>query len=524
MAAFPQLTVRTTTDYAIPCGRQHVKEASALEALANNTRLTTLSLHRDVLSASDAVTQILIQNSTLTSLNLPGLWGAARRGVNITPVDITPIARALTQNSTLTQLDASFNGHDDDDGVSSLAVALTHNSGLKFLRIENGQIGSAGANALAQMLIVNSSLSRLSLSLVPIRGEGDDFEQVEYFDEGAGFIAEAIMQNRSLEALDLQSIYLDLAGPNALALALIQNSTLTSLSLMYAYDLSERSIVVIAEALSKNDSLRRLDLSHTSMGDPGVIALAKALTQNTSLTSLDLTANLIGNEGAASLAQALTTNRTLLTLSLGQNTIDDDGAVSFAQALLLNSTLITLNLGSNRFGDEGVASLTEVFRQNSTLETLDLVSTQFNEARATSIEQALAHNQTLTYVGYLPQYYGFVQSDAGRRERIESLLLRNKQMATVRHLPLEARCARIFARLVFESYPQESKGAVYCKICAYSGQPNESSFGEKNVFNVEWKVFLESVSSAGFDLQKGVELMLQDLGKEARLARYVTRI
>ena len=124
--------------------------------------------------------------------------------------------------------------------------------------------------------------------------------------------------------------------------------------------------------LSRNDTtLTSLDLKGNifgnQVGDEGALRLAEALTQNSTLTSLNLIFNKMGGEGAGRLAEALVINSTLITLDLSSNQVGDEGAARLAEALAINSSLTTLDLWNNEVGDEAVGRLAEALATNSSL-------------------------------------------------------------------------------------------------------------------------------------------------------------
>ena len=92
-----------------------------------------------------------------------------------------------------------------DMGAQALAEALRENSSLTKLELDANSIGDAGAQALAETLRENSSLATLRLA-------GNSIG-----DAGAQALAEALGENSSLATLELGSNGIGAAGAQALA-------------------------------------------------------------------------------------------------------------------------------------------------------------------------------------------------------------------------------------------------------------------------------------------------------------------
>jgi Ran GTPase-activating protein (RanGAP) involved in mRNA processing and transport len=110
----------------------------------------------------------------------------------------------------------------------------------------------------------------------------------------------------------------------------------------------------IASHIHKTN-LRKLCLSHNSIGDEGAQYLAEALDGHNSnnmqtLEVLTLSSNGLGNKSVLAMATALTNNQRLKTLALDRNSrVDRRGASSFVQCLQQNKTLLDLAILENSY-------------------------------------------------------------------------------------------------------------------------------------------------------------------------------
>ena len=226
--------------------------------------------------------------------------------------------------SFVTKLDLSFGGLPCDVGCVSLSQALTVNSSLTNLDLSWNSIGDTGAESLSQALTVNSSLTNLNLI-------GNSIG-----DTGAASLSQALAVNSSLTNLVLTINSIGDTGAASLSQALAVNSSLTDLDLS-CNSIGDPGAASLSQALAVNSFLTNLDLRCNSIGDPGAESLSQALAVNSLLTNLDLSCNSIGDPGAASLSQALAVNSFLTNLDLRCNSIGDPGAESLSQALAVNS-------------------------------------------------------------------------------------------------------------------------------------------------------------------------------------------
>ncbi len=99
----------------------------------------------------------------------------------------------------------------------------------------------------------------------------------------------------------------------SLADALLNNTKLTALNLSEC-NLGDGALCSLADALQHNATLFDLNLSHNKLGRPGLVHLAKRLTDNTGLMHLDLIGHRINSEVASAFVEMFRTNLTLCKL------------------------------------------------------------------------------------------------------------------------------------------------------------------------------------------------------------------
>ena len=104
--------------------------------------------------------------------------------------------------------------------------------------------------------------------------------------------------------------------------------------------LGDHGAELLSEGITNTKTLRVLNISQ--LGPSGTTAIANALTNNTSLEKLDMSRNKVGRVRARAIAKAISNNKTLKTLSLGDYTMDKESAMIIMSSLHCNNTIIEL--------------------------------------------------------------------------------------------------------------------------------------------------------------------------------------
>eukprot|EP00940_MAST-03C_sp_MAST-3C-sp2_P001911 g1911.t1 len=271
-----------------------------LSASSKEKLLSHLKSIVDYIVKSRAIRKILLSKNALSDDFIVAICSAITSGVvthldlshnDITAEGARSLARAL-QSSTcqLIDLNVAFN-RITKSGVFHIAGALSFNENLEVLDLECNHLDSDAGAALGAILTNNKSLVTLNLS----RSVLDE-------ERGYGPIARGIERNSTLKTLVLKRSALGNKGS-----------------------------ACIANAMCKNQSIRRLDLHFNKIGDD-LKAFEEMLKENTTLRELILSYNLVGPKGAHSIAAALTSKSFLSHLDVRYNAIMDDGADAIANA------------------------------------------------------------------------------------------------------------------------------------------------------------------------------------------------
>lgn len=169
----------------------------------------------------------------------------------------------------------------------------------------------------------------------------------------------------------------------------------------------------ICDYLRINQTLKKLDIWGSNIGDVEMKYLCDALCKNTCLTFLNLGNNKIGEEGAKCMSRVISTNSTLTYLNLGRNNIGDDGAKYLSDAVATNTTLVCLHLNVNMIGDVGGKYLSDALTANTTLALLSLSGNNISSSVLSSLPKRDVDTHysfsSCFYIPYIIESYASIE-------------------------------------------------------------------------------------------------------------------
>jgi Ran GTPase-activating protein (RanGAP) involved in mRNA processing and transport len=332
--------------------------------------------------------------------------------------------------------------HDCHLAAQQISELMQHHSQLIELNVSSNRLGSKGANAVAETLLLrNCRLETLNLGYNAVGHEGALFlvEALqdpsctlttlwlggnELYPVSMAHVLQALVTNTStrletltlewnsededslpfskplpkieegkntcLKVLDLSGNVMGSKGMGLLAPILASFQHLVELSLTSS-DFGEAPLL---QVLPQQAFLTKLNLEHNHLEDKGATQVAQLLVAVDNvphLEKLNLSGNEIGPEGARVLANALAANQVLKRLNLFHNRVGSD--IFFAMALATNSTLVELNLAWNCINH--ITDLVQVLQshQNTTLVQLDLSGNHLTAQVINQIQSLCERNQ-----------------------------------------------------------------------------------------------------------------------------------
>jgi len=271
-----------------------------------NQGLVKLDVLRNNLGeeGANAIVQAAQTNSKLTTLCgiKPNQTKADFGGQYLNVGDAILLAFDLLRNSGLVKLDLSNNGL-DAEAAKHLSNALVSNQSLVKLRLHGNRVGTEGWCAIFGALRDNKDN----------KIESWDLQRESIGPEIAKVLAEYVSASTAVRSLNVSNNHLTNHGSDMLG------------------------VVKLCEAIKQNTSLRALELERNGIGPEGARHLALVLEANSTLHVLGLAHNQLGGyfergnkwvrdlSGVTALAEALKQNDTLITLDLRNNNLDSAG-------------------------------------------------------------------------------------------------------------------------------------------------------------------------------------------------------
>ena len=306
----------------------------------------------------------------------------------------------------------------DDEAVQTLSEALMGNNILKRLCLRgNREIGSAGWRALSTVMRhPNCKLTNLSLRSNAIN------------DQGVSILGLGL-NGSSLKALNLwshkinregwQILLLQLSQTPLESLNLDQNSIEADVLALLGRIRSLKSLIIsgnrsigpmgwqlIFNSLQRsNIRLKKLDVSHSLIGNEGIVVLGRLLSNMSTLKVLNMDSltggwmgtNVSSHDWVSFFNTLQDSNFELVKLHLSRNNIDDDGLRLLIRLVSRMSTLKHLSLSDNpSITPDGLEALSGYLRSpNFGLRELLIDENNHNDGTLSVLTSALIHNKTV---------------------------------------------------------------------------------------------------------------------------------
>ncbi|CAG8530551.1 26490_t:CDS:2, partial [Gigaspora margarita] len=366
----------------------------------NKTHINDLDLSHNgekLVKKGKMFMEALGKNTTILSLNLsenPFDWS-----------DVGDLSfNNLQCNKTLENLDLS-NCNLSPKVVEKLKKFLITSKKLKSLNLSSNNLAYQSERIISEVLTKNKSLKILNLSSNKISSSIESLDKdtktslsgrYKYkYDMSRALkvnnLAEAIRKNKTLKKLDLSSNYIRLEAGRNIARALTNNKFITELNFSdndIVHELSEFLITILL-----NNNITGISLRSTKISSEMVTTLAQDLKSNKiKLRYLNLSRNEISSDAIGTLIEALEDNKTLKNLDLSDITGAGQIGQELTKSLEKNKTLKTLNLSNCNIRNNVVNALEKALRTNNSLSDLDL---SYNSCPMSNLLKALEKNRSL---------------------------------------------------------------------------------------------------------------------------------
>ena len=379
---------------------------------------------------------------------------------NITCTGAVSIFKSLEHNTSLEELDLSWNSQlaeDDSEAVGcAIERILNVNRTLAVLNLSGCNITDPVAKHIVTGLTKNTSLVTLVMgsSTLSVSCAVSLFQQMTTHPT-LSTVGEVNVLGVGRVKMDRGSLWCvigDLIPENCVEFFRALNNSGLKVSKLNVQDLTDQTAEHFAVGLTEYRSFQALKLKHCNISSTGAVSIFRSLEHNTNLEILDLSWNWQLAEGdseavGCAIAKMLKINKTLKVLcltncgletvvathifrSLEHNTSleeldlswnsqlaeDDSEAVGCAieRILNVNRTLAVLNLSGCNITDPVAKHIVTGLTKNTSLVTLDMESSKLSGSCAVSLFQQMTTHPTLSTVGAVNVLgVGMVKMDRG---------------------------------------------------------------------------------------------------------------
>lgn len=386
----------------------------------------------------------------------------------------------VTQSVKSVTLERNKLNHVD---AMKLCEGLGENKSVTLLNVLNNNFGEQGIQSVAKVVRKSHTLVHLNVGMNQFCG-----------GEGFQTFCDALKDNQSLRHLNL-SCNAIFKGSGFLALALSRNVSLRHLDLSEC-QLRDDALEVLLEALPRNPSLLYLSLRGNQLRDEDAESVGRMLVCSTVLQGLNLSENSIGPLGGVHLARGLDSNSSLLSLDLCANKLGPMGTSPiFTSLQYRNRTLTSLNLRRNDLDDcvaERTSAVANILRHNFVLCRLHLDEPALSSS-SVELSEAFQRNGSILEMGTFGVLFCKRNSEAHTRARESVLAL----------LMAARKCKQVF----FPKEISKMMGESFWRTRADVDAWNDESTPSANVWNMMDISFLlanEEFSPSSWEPMKNV--------------------
>ena len=308
--------------------------------------------------------------------------------------DAEALARALEVNTSLTTLSLEEVRILSLAGVHRVANALASHSNFRRLTLYDNRLGDDGVAVVIQalskhryMLTENLpySLGNFTNSLQAICICGN-----QVGDQGAYWIAQALLHNPSIVELDLSSNEIGEQGAIYLANSLPRSNISTLI--LNGNGTRARGAAAFARALQLSHKVNVLGLCGNDIGDEGTELLCEVAKTHPGLKALLLEDNFIRDRGMFAVAEAHRANRRLGMMEVSWNCISPKAMQFLSRGL---GNIIYLYLDHCEIGDFHMEILANSMSRNRTTKTIFLEGNKVGLLGTKYMAKALTENDCL---------------------------------------------------------------------------------------------------------------------------------
>ncbi|KAL4438907.1 hypothetical protein ABPG74_016627 [Tetrahymena malaccensis] len=313
---------------------------------------------------------------------------------NLTSVGIKQVVNMVSLNQNIISLDiSSYDGYNRNRLSRSACIVLSQYIAqteiLQFLRMQNCCIGPQGLFSLSKGFAANKSIISLDISKNDI---GKDCSQC----------FESILSHSKIMELNLRGNFLGDQSITKIGELLKPGLKMCVINILDISNnkLTSDGINNFFESIQKNQYLERLTLDQNNLRG-GLPEIIQYMQENTNITYLSMVDCCIYPEVVESIATGLSRNSSLKTLNLSKNFVKDEGAEMIAQSMKYDPNLITnrrlkvLDLSKCAIEDYGGQVLSDAFKSHQGIIEVSLCHNLLGDASGFSMIDLARNNQKI---------------------------------------------------------------------------------------------------------------------------------
>ena len=388
------------------CELSESQITSILKALSSLSRLKHLNFSHNkiadntaselasALAANPLLEHLNLSNCELSELHIAGIvkaFGKKESFLNfldissskVTENSLCEIAAVITSNPLLEHLNVA-NCELSDIQIINMFKALRKTSLLKFLDISHNEVTNEAANEIASVIMNNKSLQYINLN------------SCNLFEDSLMLIAESLTHLSFLISIDVSYNCITEKAAQNMAVAIAKNKVLEQLHFCCCF--ADNTALTVFNAIKQHISLTHLNIRWITVTNELANMIEGVLKFNTNIIHLDLGYCNLQKLGFCSILRALRNATHLQYLNLESNCMSENLALNIASLIRKNVLLKHINLCNCSLSNEGMKEIFYAISKLKSIECLNIRNNKICESACSFLRAALSNNKKIKYL------------------------------------------------------------------------------------------------------------------------------
>ena len=388
------------------CELSESQITNILKALSNLSRLKHLDIsHNKVadnaaselasaLAANPLLEHLNLSNCELSELHIAGIVRAFSEkesflnfldisSSKVTENSLCEIAAVITFNPLLEHLNVA-NCELSEIQIINMFKALRKTLLLKFLDISHNEVTNEAANEITSVIMNNKSLQYINLN------------SCNLFEDSLMLIAESLTHLSFLISIDVSYNCITEKAAQNMAVAIAKNKVLEQLHFCCCF--TDNTALTVFNAIKQLRSLTHLNVRWITVTNELANMVEGVLKFNTNIIHLDLGYCNLQKLGFCSILRALRNATLLQYLNLESNCISENLALNIASVIRKNLLLKHINLCNCSLSNEGIKGISYAISKLKSIECLNIRNNKICKSACSFLRAALSNNKKIKYL------------------------------------------------------------------------------------------------------------------------------